>query len=166
MPLALYIDITYTRPPDVAARKWSDFAKAGNAAVAERWHENYLPSHFAEHAKTKYNYARRAASTLARKARMAKRGQAMHGGRRLLVEKGLLREQVSRRGILRVYPTRFTLKMPSHVPRRPKNSSIDLHEEVTRTTSGERRMLAKLWKKVVLKHLENYRPRRRVSSRL
>ena len=162
MGISLHISIDYTRPPEVAARMWSDFCKDANMDVADEWHQKYLPSHFAEFGQQRYRLQHRAPSTLKKKAALARGGLVKHGGRRALVHTGLLREQVTRRGILKVYPTRFTLSMPSHVPRRPRFSSILLHDEITRTIPSEDRALGKIWKAKILQRLENYKPRRRV----
>jgi len=78
---------------------------------------------------------------------------------RALVESGLLAIQMTRRGILRVFPTRFTLSHPSHVPQRPKNSTIDLHAEVIKTIDSEVRFLTKVWKERILDELAKYKPR-------
>lgn len=162
MPLGLTISVDYTRPPGVMARKWSDFTKAANQDVAEEWHEKYLPSHFAEYAQQRYRLQARAKKTIAKKERLAKAGHVKHQGRRPLIHSGLLEEQVKRRGILRVFPKRFTLTMPSHVPRRPRFSSILLHDEIVRVIDSENRTLAKVWKRRILKELDGYRPRKRV----
>lgn len=162
MPAGLIIGIEYTQPPGVAARKWSDFTKAANQVVADTWHGKYLPRHFGPQAQRRYHLARRARSTVKKKERLAERGRVRHGGRRKLVHSGLLEEQVTRRGILRVFPKRFTLTMPAHIPRKPRRSSIDLHDEVTRTTGPEERYLGRQWEGSIHAQLAAYKPRRRV----
>lgn len=162
MPLALIITIDYTQPPDVAKRKWSDFTKAANEEVAETWQEKHAPLHFESFAEVKYGYRARRPKTLKKKQGRARRGITLHGGQRALVDTGLLQRQMTRRGILRVFPTRFTLDHPTHVPRRPRNSSIDLHAELVKVTPSEDRFLARVWERRIELELLNYKPRRRV----
>lgn len=157
--LALMID--YTCPPDVAKRKWSDFCKEANRKVAIAWQKHYSGRRYEEYGAARYRLARRAPSTLRRKAKLAEKGRAYYGGRVALVESGLLSEQMQRRGSLRVYPTRLVLTFPTHVPRRPRFSTIDLHDEATRVIPEEADDLSRLWKLSIEGQLATYKPRRR-----
>jgi hypothetical protein len=146
-------------------RKLSDFQKAANQAVAREWEARYLPKHFEDYGARRYNLAQRALSTIKKKERMAKAGKVKHGGRRALIHGGVLANQMALSGILRVFPSRFTMRKPSHVPRRPRYSSIDLHAEVTKVIREEEVLLGKISKEVFLRELRAYKPRRRAAKR-
>lgn len=149
------------RGQGVKARKLAEFQKSANAALARHWEQQYAPKHFESYAPQRYRLQKRAESTIKKKERLARAGKVKYGGRRALVHGGLLQQQMNRRGILRAYPNRLTLRKPSHVPRRPRFSTIDLHAEVTRVIEEERRALLKIAKQEFLRQLNSYRPRRR-----
>ena len=153
------LTIDYTRPDGVMARKWSDFAKAANGEVAGEWQRRYVPLHFQSFASGRYNYQRRRPATLKKKQAMASRGKLPGGSVIDLVMSGLLAQQMGREGILQVYPTRFTLVHPTHVPRIAKNSTIDLHAEAVKVHPSEDRYLGDVWRARILKELATYRPR-------
>jgi hypothetical protein len=145
----------------VRLRALSDMQKATNQLVAELWQQHYQPRHFEEFAARRYQYASRAMSTMKKKARLARRGEVKYGGKRALVHRGLLEEQMARRGVLRAYPTRVTLRKASHVPKRPSKSRINLHEEVVKVIPEETRYLIKQAQAEFLRRLAAYKPRRR-----
>jgi hypothetical protein len=179
--LALQID--YTAPPGMTARKWSDFCKHANQEVGEYWNTHYKPKHFEAYAARRYRYSRRSTKYQAQKEKQAARGSRVLvadagkyretgqyegrdtvklGGRRDLVRSGLLMEQILRRPIMRIYPTRFTITMPTSRPRRPRLSRIDLHEEITRVIDEERTGLSAKWRVEIQIQQSRYKPRRRV----
>jgi hypothetical protein len=158
--MALFVlTLDYTQPPNVTHRKWSDFCKAANQAVAEEWERRFSPLHFQPYSSGKYGYEKRAAATLARKKRMARKGKVLGGGLIPLVNSGLLQQQMARTGILTVYPTRFVLAHPTHVPRMARNSLIDLHAEAVKIIPSEDRYLTDVWRERLLKELASYKPR-------
>ena len=141
-------------------RALSDMQKAANTVVAQEWETRYAPKHFEDYAARRYQYAARALSTLKKKERLAKRNVVKYAGKRSLVHVGLLAEQMRRRGVLRVYPNRLTLRKASHVPKVPSKSRINLHAEVTKVIPEEVRYLTKAAKEEFLRKLKAYRPRR------
>ena len=155
----LVLTLDYTRPDGVMKRKWSDFCKAANQDVAIEWQRKYSPLHFQPFAGARYGYQKRAAATLDKKRRMAAKGKLAGGTVLDLVMSGLLSQQMAREGILTVYPTRFTLTHPTHVPRMAKNSLIDLHEEAVKVHPSEDRYLGKVWEARIVKELAAYKPR-------
>ena len=155
----LAINLDYTRPDGVTKRKWSDFCKLANAEVATEWQRKYSPLHFQGFAAARYGYERRAAATLAKKKRMAAKGKLAGGSVMDLVMTGLLQQQMAREGILTVYPTRFVLAHPTHVPRMARNSLIDLHAEAVKVHPSEERYLSQVWKDRIEKELAAYKPR-------
>jgi hypothetical protein len=76
-----------------------------------------------------------------------------------LVDEGLLAEQMKRTGIVRAFPTRITVSHPTHVPRRARNSSIDLHAEVLKVLPSEERLLTTACREEFLRQLSTYQPR-------
>jgi hypothetical protein len=141
-------------------RALSDMQKAANTVVAREWEIRYAPKHFENYASRRYGYAQRAIGTIKKKERLAKRGKVLHGGKRALIHVGLLEEQMRRRGALRVFPTRLTLRKASHIPQRPAKSRINLHAEVTKVIAEEARFLTKAAKQTFLARLAEYKPRR------
>jgi hypothetical protein len=142
-------------------RALSDMQKAANTVVAREWETRYAPKHFEDYAARRYQYAQRAASTIKKKERLARGGRVQHGGKRPLIWAGLLEQQMRRRGVLRVYPTRLTLRKASHVPKVPAKSKINLHAEVTKVIAEEATFLTKAAKAEFLAQLAAYKPRRR-----
>jgi hypothetical protein len=164
MALALIMTIQYERPPDVGARKMSDFNKVGMGRVADYWQDKYLPHHFSDYAKVKYNYQKRRPKTNKRKRKLAKTGEVKKGGRVPLVWSGTLERQMKRPGILRVYPTRFVLRKPAgpYITNRPRGRRPNMVKEITTVIPSEERRLADVFENVVAEQLTKYRARRRV----
>lgn len=164
MALALYIEIDTERPPDIGARKWSDFSKAGMAAAAELWETRYVRHHFDTFASVKYGYQRRRPQTEKKKRAAAKAGKALKGGRVPLVWTGLLERQMLRRGILRVYPTRFVLRKPagSYITERPRGGRPNMVLEIIKTIPSEERAMAAAYESKAAELMNNFRATRRV----
>jgi len=165
MALSLIITIDTERPPDIGARKWSDFSKAGMEAAANLWHEKYVRHHFATYAAVKYGYQPRKPRTQKRKRAAAKAGQAIKGGRVPLVWTGLLERQMLRRGILRVYPSRFVLRKPAgpYVTSRPRGNRPNMVTEITTVIPSEERAMADRYAYRAAALMNSFRARRRVT---
>lgn len=164
MALGLILTIDTTRPPDIGARRWSDFTKAGMTAVADLWHEKYIPFHFETFAAIKYGYQKRTPRTLIKKKKAAAKGKAIKGGRVALVWSGTLERQMRRRGILRVFPKRFVLSKPagSYITNRPRGGRPNMVQELTKVLPGEERAMAKVFQEKTAELMNTYRAKKRV----
>lgn len=163
MALTLHIQIDTTRPPDIGARKWSDFSKVGMRAVADLWHDKYIRPHFQPSARYTYGYSRRAPSTIKRKKAAAAAGKAKKGGAADLVWTGTLERQMLRRGILRIFPTRFVLRKPagSYITDRPRGGRPNMVREITTVVPREQDAMARAYQSAAAKLMNNYRATRR-----
>lgn len=166
MPLTLHVSTHTTRPPDIGARKWSDFSKAGMTAVADLWHEQFIAPHFQTAAKYRYGYQARKDKTRARKIRAARVGKALKGGQVDLVWTGALEQQMLRRGILRVYPTRFVLRKPagSYITDRPRGGRPNMVREITTVHPHERSRMGVTFANAAANLMNTYRATRTTKS--
>lgn len=164
MALSLILTIKTERPPDIGARKWSDFAKEGMRAAAELWQDKYVGLHFQPFARAKYGYQPRKVETIRRKKGAAAKGKAIKGGVVSLVWTGLLERQMLRRGILRIYPTRFVLRKPagSYVTNRPRGGRPNLVREITTVIPSEERAMAAAFEERTAQLMNHYRATRRL----
>lgn len=165
MPFAIIM--TEERPPDVSARKFSDFSKGAMGEPALLWEDKYLDFHFEPFSGPKYGYAKRRPATLAKKRGLAKLGVVKKGGRALLVHTGLLQEQMKRPGRLRVFPSRFVLTKPasSYVTDRPQGRRPNMVREITTVLSSEEVRMAERYRDVLTERLNTYRATRRKTIR-
>jgi len=164
MALTLHIDIDIQRPPDIGARRWSDFSKAGMTAAAELWQDKYVRHHFEQFSSVKYGYQKRKARTKKKKEAAARAGKAIKGGRVPLVWTGLLERQMLRRGILRVYPSRFVLRKPagSYITERPRGGRPNMVKEITTTIPSEERAMAAAYESKAAELMNNFRATKRI----
>ena len=163
MALSLHIQIDTTRPPDIGARKWSDFSKTAMRAAADVWHTKFIETHFRPAAKYKYRYARRTSKYTDRKQALARVGKAARGGQVDLVYTGTLEKQMLRRGILRIFPTRFVLSKPagSYITDRPRGGRPNMVKEITTVVPSEAEAMAKAYQEAAAKLMNTYRATRR-----
>ena len=138
--------------------------KAANGAAGVHWRDKYLMRHFQSGAATRYGYARRKRSTIARKKRDADRGQALHGGRRPLVHSGRLAAAMRRLHPVRATPSKATITL--HGPRqlniRPKAGRPNLGMEVLRVSGGEVREINQVSADAADAEMAKSKPRKRV----
>lgn len=163
MALTLHIEIDTTRPPDIGARKWSDFSKVAMQAAADLWHEKFIWTHFQPSSRYTYRYSRRAPDTIKRKKQRAIKGQVKKGGSVDLVWTGTLERQMLRRGILRIFPTRFVLSKPagSYITDKPRGSRPNMVREITTTVPREQEAMARAYQSAAAKLMNTYRATRR-----
>lgn len=164
MAISLILIIDTERPPDIGARRWSDFSKAGMNEVAELWHSKYIRLHFMDFASVKYGYQPRKSRTLKRKRQLARAGKVAKGGRVPLVWTGLLERQMLRRGILRVFPRRFTLRKPAgpYITNRPRGGRPNMMKEITTVLPSEERGMARAYEDKAAELMNTFRAHRRV----
>ena len=166
MALSLILSITYDTPPDISARKFSDFSKAGMQAAADLWEDRYLPLHFEPFAFAKYGYKERLPATRSRKRKLAKRGKVKKGGAAALVHSGDLEGRMRRAGVLRVYPTRFVLIKPGgpYVTNRPRGNRPNMVREITTVVASEDRKMSEAYEAEVDRKMAAFRERRTVKT--
>ena len=103
------------------------------------WDKEYLGMHFRLGAGRRYSYQHRTAKTKRRKEQLAARGKVKKGGRVDLVHSGLLEESMTRQHVIRAYPTRVVVNMPttSYVSSRPRGNRPNMAAEITRVIPSE-----------------------------
>lgn len=160
--MAFSIIIQQERPPDIGARRFSDFSKAGMTVAGRLWETRFVRRHFRAGAASRYGYKTRSPGYLRKKKGLAAKGKVKKGGAAPLVFTGLLEEQMTRRGILRAFPTRITIRKPAgpYVTTRPQNGRPNIPEEITATVPEEDARMDKAYDKVVTRHMNTFRARR------
>ena len=145
-----YIDITSDPDIETLARRVPRLMKFAFERTAMYWHKKMLPRHFERKAKRKYHYQPRRRRYQHRKQAFAKRDRKIQkGGRSPIVYSGLTEALAEGRGVIRAYPTRVRLRMPSprYVTPRPKDpSKPNLHDEILRVMPGENRTLTRVFR--------------------
>ena len=164
MAISLILIIDTERPPDIGARRWSDFTRAGMDEVAKLWHSKYIKLHFQDFSAVKYGYQPRLSKTLKRKRKLARIGKVQKGGRVPLVWTGLLERQMLRRGILRVFPRRFTLRKPAgpYITNRPRGRRPNMVKEITTVIPSEERGMASAFESKAAELMNTFRAHRHV----
>lgn len=133
-----------TAPPDIAKRRLPRMMRDVYTHVGETWQRKMLRNHFKSAARFIYNHQRRTWKYIQHKIRAARRGKVQGGGRIDNVYSGLLRKLMTRRHIVRGYPTRATIKMvgPSYITMRPRDpKKPNKARELLTITPGEERQL-------------------------
>lgn len=101
-------------------RAFDRVAKAAHDDMAHYWHERLLPRHFTQGAAAKYGYQPRTEKYLKRKRRLAAIGKVKSPVRDL-VYSGRGQASLRARVNIRVFPTRFSVRMQSPKDRKGKD---------------------------------------------
>lgn len=137
--------------------------KAANEGAAVLWRDKMLMKHFRPGAAAKYNYARRKASTIARKRRQAEQGLVKYSGNRPLVDRGVLEGAMRRLHVIKANwrGATVTLVGPRYFQLRQQLGRPNLGAEVTRVTADEERQINKTSEQAADAEVERKKPRRR-----
>lgn len=145
-----FIDITSDPDIPTLARRVPDIMKYAFTATAAHWHDKMLPGHFEPKAKRKYRYQPRRRKYQHRKKAFAQRDKKIRkGGGAPIVYSGLTESLAESRGVIRAFPTRVRLRMPSPrwVTPRPKDpAKPNLHNEILRVMPGENARLTRVFR--------------------
>lgn len=145
-----FIDITSDPDIDTLAKRVPRLMRFAFERTAMYWHSQMLPRHFEPKAKRKYNYQPRKRKYQNRKKEFAKSDRTIQKqGRAPIVYSGLTEALAEGKGVIRAYPTRVRLRMPSTrwVTPRPKDpAKPNLHDEILRVMPGENRALTRVFR--------------------
>lgn len=113
--------------------------KAAHYAAGAYWDRRFLRLHFMASAGARYGYQARAKKTTERKKQLAKRGFVKKGGTVDLVHSGRLESAMMHRHVVRAFPNRVIVQMPStsYVSHRPRGARINMASEITRVIPSE-----------------------------
>lgn len=171
------------RPEGVPIKKWGLITKAANRAMGFMWHAQFLPRHFGSDAAKRYRgvYKQRTSKWLARKLgiansdvnreanlqpsdttseRQAKRRNARQrlvsqaGGQNFNVYTGTLKQMVTSVVVMRAFPGRFRLEMPTpaYLPgRRRDPNQPDIRGELTAMLTEEMKAMQSVGQRVLVK---------------
>lgn len=170
----LFFQVTYRRPHDVAKRVWPVMSRNAMGAVGTLWEREFKPRHFASDAGERYAYKPRSPAYLKKKERLAKLSGPARATRRvsadvgrLLVYTGATRRAVLQRHLVRAFPTRVSVQIPTpkYVQMRPyKAGRPNLGEELTRVTSDEAREMEKVYAGTLRSQIREYRTEKRIRT--
>lgn len=142
----------------VSQRAWMRAMEKANQRVGEIFHTEMLPERFKKGAAQKYGYKPRSPKYLAWKLKKFKSRRPMRNGQYVEgsgvtdnVLSGDMRDQMTRAGVIRSFPTRVSVTMngPRYMTMRTRGSQPDKLNEVFTTTEGERQRLAAEMEKVL-----------------
>ena len=146
-----YLDIVSDPDIETLAKRVPRLMKFALERTAMHWHSDMLPKHFERKAQRKYRYQARRRGYQTRKRTFAKRDKNIQKqGRAPLVYSGLTEGLAESRKVIRAFPTRVRMRMPSPkwVTPRPKDpAKPNLHDEIVRVMPGENNTLARVFRK-------------------
>jgi len=169
MPDGMWFTVERTAV-DAQHRQIRGAAKLAGQAVGERWVKEYLPLHFRPNARERYGYRSRSPAWRSQKVRSA--GRTLKSKGPISPEAGLDLVYTGRmRDMLlglppRVHATggRVTVKLRApHYIDYPKRmyGSPDMRQEITTTTEGEARQLARTFRATYLREVRKPLPKRK-----
>lgn len=158
----LFFIIVDERPPDVTIRRWREFTRDAMAEVGALYENDYKMRHFEDGARTRYGYQSRTEGHIRRKARLvAQRSFKVSPDANLdLIFTGALRKAIKVRHLIRAFPSRVTVNMPSpsYAQMKPKQPSMpNLGDEVTRVASDEQLEMERAHRDSLEHDLNTYR---------
>ncbi len=145
-----FIDITSDPDIETLAKRAPRLMKFALERTAMYWHAKMLPQHFERKAQRKYHYQPRRRKYQIRKQAFAKRDKRIQKhGRAPIVYSGATEALAEGRRVIRPFPTRVRMRMPSPqwVTPRPRDPrKPNLHDEILRVMPGENRTLTRVFR--------------------
>lgn len=147
MTIVYQLQMLEQRPPEASIRAWRGITRAAYEEAGAHWHREILPRHFTPDAKGRYRHQERTRKYLIRKLRLASIGKVEGGGLIDNVFTGQMRRLLLGVGVVRAFPSRFSITMPGprYVAMKPfKSNQPNKAAEIITVTPDEDREISQI----------------------